>query len=53
MAPVLIIDLNDQVHSYTHLQVDRTNIALHSETYISLRHQELRTYKNIGYKFYW
>ena len=27
-------------------------IVLNSETYISLRYQELRTYKNIGYEFY-
>ena len=41
-----------KVHSYTHLHVDRPNIALHSEIYISLRHQELRKCKNIGYKIY-
>ena len=52
MVPVSIIDLNKQVHSYTHLQVYRTYIALNCETYISLRHQELRTCKNIGYQFY-
>ena len=27
--------------------------ALNSEMYISLRNQELRMCKNIGYKFYW
>ena len=52
MVPVPIIDQNKQAHSYTHLQVDRSYIALNSETYISLRHQELRTCKNIGYEFY-
>ena len=51
-VPVPILDLNKQVHSYTHLQVDRSYIALNFETYISLRHQELRAYKNIGYEFY-
>ena len=50
LAP--IIDQNKQAHSYTHLKVDRPYIALNSETYISLRHQELRTCKNIGYEFY-
>ena len=52
MIPVPIIDLNKQAHSYTDLQVDRPYIALNSETYIALRHQELRAYKNIGYEFY-
>ena len=52
MVPVPIIDLNKQVHSCTYLQVDRPYKALSSETYISLRHQELRTCKNIGYEFY-
>ena len=52
MVPVPIIDQNKQAHSYTHLQIDRPYIALNSETYISLRHQELRTCKNIGYEFY-
>ena len=51
-VPVPIIDLNQKVHSYTHLQVDRPYIVLNSETYISLRHQELRMCKNIGYEFY-
>ena len=51
-VPVPIIDLNKQVHFYTHLQVDRPYIALNSETCISLRHQELRTCKNIGSEFY-
>ena len=50
--PVPIIDQNMQAHSYTHLQVDRPYIALNSETYISLRQQELRMCKRIGYEFY-
>ena len=41
MVPVPIIDQNKQVHSYTHLQVDRPYIVLNSETYILLRQQEL------------
>ena len=52
MVPVLIIDQNKQAHSYAQLQVDRPYTALNSETYISFRHQELRTCKNTGYEFY-
>ena len=52
MVPVPILDQNDRVHSYTHFQVKKPNIALNSETYISLRQQELRTCKRIGYEFY-
>ena len=32
--------------------MDRPYIALNSEIYISLKHQGLRTCKNIGYEFY-
>ena len=46
-APVPIIDQNTQVHSYMHLQVDRPYIGLNSETYITIRQQELRTCKRI------
>ena len=35
-----------------HLQVRNPYIALNSETYISLRHQELRSCKRIGCEFY-
>ena len=35
-----------------HLQVRKPYIALNSETYISLRHQELRSCKRIGREFY-
>ena len=41
-----------QTHSYTHLQVDRPYIALNSETYITIKQQELKTCKRIGYEFY-
>ena len=51
-VPVAIIDLNIQADSYTHLQVDRPYIALSSKTYITIRQQELRTCKGIGYEFY-
>ena len=45
-VPVLII-----ANSYTHLQIDRPYIILDSEMYLSLRHQELATYKKISYEF--
>ena len=51
-VPAPIIDQNMQAHSYTHLQVDRLYIALNSETYITIKQQELRTCKRIGYEFY-
>ena len=51
-VPVPILGQNDRVHSYMHLQVKKPYIALNSETYISLRQQELRTCKRIGYEFY-
>ena len=51
-VPVPIIDQSTQAHSYTHLQVDRPYIALNSEMYITLRQQELRMCKRIGYEFY-
>ena len=38
-VPVLIIDQNTQAQSYMHLQIDKTDIALNSETYISIRQQ--------------
>ena len=41
-VPVPIIDQNMQTHSYTHLQVYRPYIAFNSETYITIRQQELR-----------
>ena len=41
-----------KAHSYTHLQIDKPYIVLTSETYITIRQQELRTCKGIGYEFY-
>ena len=49
---VPIIDQNTQAQSYTHLQVKKPYIVLNSESYISIRQQESRTCKRIGYKFY-
>ena len=51
-VPVPIIDQNTQAHSYMHLQINKPYIALNSETYISIRQQELRTCKRIGHEFY-
>ena len=49
---VPIIDRNKNALSYTHLQVTKPHVALNSETYISLRIQELEACKKIGYEFY-
>ena len=43
------LDKNTNAHSYTHLQIGKLYIALNSETYISLRQQELKSCKRIGY----
>ena len=51
-VPVPIIDQNTQLDSYTQLQVEKTYIALNSETYISIQQQELRTCKRIGHECY-
>ena len=51
-VPVLIIDQKIQADSYTCLQIDRPYIALNSEMYITVRQQELRICKRIGYEFY-
>ena len=48
---VPIINENEQVQSYTYLQIKNPYIMLKSETYISLRMQELNTCKKIGYEF--
>ena len=52
MVTVQIPERNTKAQSYTHLQVKKPYIALNSETYISLRQQELRSSKRIGYEFY-
>ena len=48
IVPVPIMDQNDQVQSYTYLKVKKPYIALNSETYITLKTQELETCKKIG-----
>ena len=52
MVPVPTVDQNKQANFYAYLQIDRPYTALNSETYISIRQQELRTCKRIGYEFY-
>ena len=51
-VPISISDQNDRAQSYTQLQIRKPYITLDSETYISLRLQELKTCKRIGYEFY-
>ena len=51
-VPVLVLDENIKAHSYTHLKVRKPYVALNSETYILLTHQELRSCKKIGNEFY-
>ena len=51
-VPVPILDRNNEIQSYTLLQVRKPYIALNSETFISLRHQELRSCKRVGHEFY-
>ena len=51
-VPVPILDQNIKAQSYTHLRIKKPYITLNSETYISLRQQELRSCKKIGYEFY-
>ena len=51
-VPVPILDQNTKAQSYTHLRMKKPYITLNSETHISLRQEELRSYKKIGYEFY-
>ena len=46
------MDQTKQANSYTHVQIDRPDIALNTKTYILKGQQELGTCKNIGYEFY-
>ena len=54
--PVLILDRNKRADSYTRIRMDKTYIALNSDTYTSIHSEELRTYKgyamNIIVKYY-
>ena len=51
-VPVPVLDQNTKAQSCIHLRIKMPYIALNSETYISLRQQELRSCKKIGYEFY-
>ena len=50
--PVLILDMNEKADSYTWIRIDKPYIALNPDTYISIRMEELRTCKKIGYEYY-
>ena len=50
--PVLILDMNKKADSYTWIKMDKPYIALNTDTYISIRMEELRTCKRIGYEYY-
>ena len=49
---VPILDENEQAQSYTQLKIDKPYFTLNTETYITLRPQELHTCKKIGYENY-
>ena len=51
-VPIPFTDRNENAQSYTQLKVNKPYIALNSETYFSLRIQELETCKKNGYEFY-
>ena len=51
-VPVPVFNQNIKAQSYTHLKIKKPYITLNSETYISLRQQELRSCEKIGYEFY-
>ena len=51
-VPVPVLDLNMKAQSYTYLRIQKPYIALNSETYISLRQEELKSCRKIGYEFY-
>ena len=50
--PVPILDMNEKADSYTWIRIDKPYIALNPDTYISIRIEELRTCKRIGYEYY-
>ena len=51
-VPFPVLDRNTKAHPYTHLKIEKPFIASNSETYISLRQQELRSCNKIGCEFY-
>ena len=50
--PVPILDMNKNADSYTWIRIDKPYIVLNPDTYISIRMEELRTCKRIGYEYY-
>ena len=50
--PVPILDMNENAEYYTWIRTDKPYIALNPDTYISIRMEELRTCKKIGYEYY-
>ena len=44
--------MNEKTGSYTWIRIDKPYIALNPDTYISIRMEELRTCKRIGYEYY-
>ena len=51
-VPIPIVDKNTKANSYTGHRIKKPYIALNTETYINIQHQELATCKTIGYEFY-
>ena len=51
-VPVQIEDRNQQAQSYTQLKISKPYKALNTETYITLKTQELGKCKKIGYEYY-
>ena len=52
LVPVSITDDNEQAQSHTYLKVKKPYTVLNSDTYSTLRTQELDTCKRIGSEFY-
>ena len=50
--PVPILDMNEKADSCTWIRIDKPYIALNPDTYISIRMEELRMCKKIGYEYY-
>ena len=50
--PVPILDMNEKADSYTWIKIDKPYIALNPDTSISIRMDELRSSRKIGYEYY-
>ena len=51
-VPVPIVDKNTKADPYTQLHIKKLYLALNTETYITIRQQELATCRRIGYEFF-